>query len=330
MSYPGTTPMAVITISRQIGSGGDEIAARLASELGFTLVDQALLVRLMQEHGLSKAEFDELDEERHGLGGQSLDAARVHVDLLPTLIADLAAKEDLVVLGRGGQFIFRGFPGALHVRVVAGAKQRIRRLMEERDIDEQSAATLVRESDEARRAFIQYHYGDDWDAPVHYDLILNTDRLSVEAATQIVRLAVETTDLIGKGREIGSWLETTTPVSFAHPSEEEFARVLDFYRIRWEYEPKAFPIAWDEAGQVTEAFAPDFYLPDADLYIELTTLKQSLVTEKNRKIRRFRELYPEVKLKVFYGRDYRDLLAKYGLEKPTAPSDPSTPPCHPG
>lgn len=311
--------MAIITISRQIGSGGDEIAVRLARELGFTLVDHGLLIRLMQEHGLSKAEFEELDEERYGLAGQDREERRVHVDLLHTLIADLAAEKDLVVLGRGGQFIFRGFPGALHVRVVAGAEERTKRLMDERGIDEKSAASLVQESDEARRAFIEYHYGEDWDAAAHYDLILNTDRLSREAATQIVRLAVETTDLIGKGREIGSWLETARPVPFAHPSEEEFAKVLDFYRIRWEYEPKAFPIARDETGKVTEAFAPDFYLTDADLYIELTTLKQSLVTEKNRKIRRFRELYPEVKLKVFYGRDYRDLLAKYGLEKSNSP-----------
>jgi hypothetical protein len=112
---------------------------------------------------------------------------------------------------------------------------------------------------------------------------------------------------------MGRELEAARPLPFAHPSEEEFAKVLDFYQIRWEYEPKTFPLAWDEAGNATEAFSPDFYLVDFDLFIELTTLKQSLVTEKNRKIRRFRELYPEVKLKVFYGRDYRSLLAKYGL-----------------
>ena len=311
--------MAIVTLSRQIGSGGDEIAARLAKELGFTLVDQGLLVPLMLEHGLSRADFEELDEERLRRGEQARDEDRVHVDLLQTLIANLAAEKDLVVLGKGGQFIFFGFPGALHVRVVAEAIERVKRLMEERGVEETCAVGLMRENDEARRAFIEYHYGEDWDTPAHYDLILNTDRLSAEAATKVIRLAVEMMDLNGKGRGIGSWLEAAKPVPFAHASEEEFAKVLDFYRIRWEYEPKAFPIAWDEAGKVTEAFAPDFYLGDFDLYIELTTLKQNLVTEKNRKIRRFRELYPEVKLKVFYGRDYRSLLAKYGLEKSYSP-----------
>lgn len=99
--------------------------------------------------------------------------------------------------------------------------------------------------------------------------------------------------------------------SFANASEAEFARILDFYRIAWQYEPRAFAIAWDEAGNITSSFTPDFYLPGHDLYIELTTLRQPLVTRKNRKIRRLRELYPEVNLKVFYGADYRKLLEKF-------------------
>src|SRR5437879_5426628 len=107
---------------------------------------------------------------------------------------------------------------------------------------------------------------------------------------------------------------------FAHESESEFARLLDSYGIRWEYEPRSFPLQWDEQGRVVESFNPDFYLPDIDLYIELTTLKQSLVTKKNRKLRRLRELYPAIRVKIFYGRDYRSLLLKYGLAKPAARS----------
>lgn len=107
--------------------------------------------------------------------------------------------------------------------------------------------------------------------------------------------------------------EAPSSPRFAHASEQEFARLLDFYGIRWEYEPRSFPLEWDAEGRVVESFNPDFYLPDFDLYIELTTLKQSLVTKKNRKVRRLRELYPDVRLKIFYGRDYRSLLFKYGL-----------------
>ncbi|MBL7061746.1 MAG: hypoxanthine phosphoribosyltransferase [Dehalococcoidia bacterium] len=101
------------------------------------------------------------------------------------------------------------------------------------------------------------------------------------------------------------------PSSFGHPSEQEFAKLLDFYRIEWLYEPRSFPLA-RQNGKVVEMFTPDFYLPELDLYIELTTLKQSLITEKNRKLRRLRDLYPEVNIKLLNKSDYLRLLAKYG------------------
>lgn len=100
-------------------------------------------------------------------------------------------------------------------------------------------------------------------------------------------------------------------VVFAHPSEEEFARILDFYRIQWQYEPRSFPLHWEGCPKV-EMFTPDFYLPELDLYVELTTLKQSLVTTKNRKLRRVRQLYPHTNIKLLYRKDYHRLLAKYG------------------
>jgi hypothetical protein len=102
------------------------------------------------------------------------------------------------------------------------------------------------------------------------------------------------------------------PAPFAHHSEAEFARILDFYEVRWVYEPHVFPILWSLDGAVLESFAPDFYLPDLDLYVELTTLRQRLVRKKNRKLRRLRELYPDVRIKLFYARDFRMLMLKYG------------------
>ena len=90
------------------------------------------------------------------------------------------------------------------------------------------------------------------------------------------------------------------------------ARILDFYAVRWEYEPHTFPILWNLEGAVVESFAPDFYLPELDLYLEMTTLRQRLVRKKNRKLRRLRELYPGVNVKLFYARDFRALMLKYG------------------
>ncbi|MFL5641744.1 MAG: hypothetical protein ACJ77V_02290 [Chloroflexota bacterium] len=99
---------------------------------------------------------------------------------------------------------------------------------------------------------------------------------------------------------------------FAHASEAEMSRILDFYAVRWEYEPDTFPILWNLDGDVVESFSPDFYLPDLDLYLEMTTLRQKLVRKKNRKLRRLRELYPEINIKLFYARDFRALMLKYG------------------
>ena len=103
-------------------------------------------------------------------------------------------------------------------------------------------------------------------------------------------------------------------VSFAHASERQFGRLLDFYQIEWQYEPRAFDLEWDGDGNVIQRFTPDFYLPAYDLFIEITTLNQKLVTKKNRKVRRLREMYPEVRCKIFYQRDYLSLVMKYGLD----------------
>jgi len=102
--------------------------------------------------------------------------------------------------------------------------------------------------------------------------------------------------------------------AFAHPAEAKFARVLDFYKLEWEYEPRTFPLEWDEEGNVTAAFTPDFYLPGQDLYIEITTIRPKLSTFKNRKLRRLQELYPEINVKLFKRRDVRKLMVKYGLD----------------
>ena len=107
------------------------------------------------------------------------------------------------------------------------------------------------------------------------------------------------------------------PAPFAHPAEYEFARILDFYGITWQYEPRSFPLRW-ENGHVAEAFTPDFYLPDLNMYIEITTLKTGLTAEKNRKMRLLKQLHPEVNIKLLKKRDYLRLLAKYGYG-PLAP-----------
>ena len=101
---------------------------------------------------------------------------------------------------------------------------------------------------------------------------------------------------------------------FANQAELECAKILDFYGVPWNYEPRTFVLERDEDGQVIEAFTPDFYLPEQDLYVEITVMKQSLVTRKNRKLRKLRQLYPQAKVKLFYKRDIERLAQRYRLE----------------
>ena len=104
------------------------------------------------------------------------------------------------------------------------------------------------------------------------------------------------------------------PPRFANDAERECAKVLDFYRIRWDYEPRTFVLEQDEDGRVTEAFTPDFYLPEQNLFLEITVMKQRLVTRKNRKLRKLRKRYPEVQAKLFYKRDIERLAQRYRLD----------------
>ena len=106
----------------------------------------------------------------------------------------------------------------------------------------------------------------------------------------------------------------TEPPRFASQAELECAKVLDYYRVPWSYEPRTFVLEQDEDGRVSEAFTPDFYLPEQDLYVELTVMKQSLVTRKNRKLRKLRAAYPDVKIKLFYKRDLERLAQHFRLD----------------
>ena len=104
------------------------------------------------------------------------------------------------------------------------------------------------------------------------------------------------------------------PPRFANRIEVECAKILDYYAIPWQYEPVTFVLERDDQGRVVEAFSPDFYLPEQRLFLEITVMKQSLVTRKNRKLRKLRKLYPDVRVKLFYRRDIERLAQRYGLE----------------
>ena len=132
-----------------------------------------------------------------------------------------------------------------------------------------------------------------------------------EYIKKMPRNIVKIRNNINKNNRFNQKYNNANNIIFAHVSEKEFAKILDFYQIKWEYEPKTFAVEFNSVGEPVQSFTPDFYLSDMELYIELTTLNQKLVTRKNRKIKRLKELYPDINIKLFYKKDYNSLLFKY-------------------
>jgi cytidylate kinase len=314
--------MAIISISRLTGSGGREIATAAAHALNFQLIDRnAMDAVIDQQFPVRTEQLSRIKKDR-----------RVYQEMMRSAIAETAATRNVVVLGSGAQFLFKRVAASLSVQIVAPLPYRIARIMRLASVDRAAAEAMIEERDREKETFIRTLYGQEWRDPAHYDLVLNIDGFSNEMAVEIIVKAaqakgIEATavrlpaqlreDILTTKLDVAQMADLDTVEDklpeFAHPSEREFARVMDFYRIRWQYEPKTFPIEWDENKNVVKAFTPDFYLPDLDLFIELTTMKQSLVTKKNRKVRMLRELYPDVNIKILYERDYKNLIWKYGL-----------------
>ncbi len=333
--------MAVITISRHFGSGGEFVAQLVADKLGYLLVNKAMIADNIRYFGIYDPEIAYFDEKNIKFQDRAKDQEmeqrrRYYLEGLHDFFYDMAIRENLVILGRGGQILFRDFPPSLHVKVIAPLESRMERVCRLYHLDEAAAARLIAEQDRDRESYLRQVFSCDWLDPELYHLMINTGVTGLEEAAALIVTAVQLKESAGEipiqeleerlleqqdiSIKNGLHADTIHDASgaaphFAHPSEAEFARMLDFYRIKWLYEPKTFPLEWDSEGTVTEAFSPDFYLPEQDLYLELTTQKQKLVWKKNKKMRRLKEIYPDIKIKIIYGRDYRGLLKKYGIEE---------------
>lgn len=269
--------MAFISVSGESGCAYEELAAEIARGVQGELIGPAAL-----QHGL-EAEF-----------GDAHIPDKAWKYAVRAIVARMGARSHVVVCAPNAETVLRDFPGSLRVHV----------------------------------------FRERGGKPRDFDLLLNANTLDRVQMRAVVTQAIEskgllTAGLLTAGEEGHIQFQVRlqlakygiTPLAgphpprkeFNHPSEEIFANLLDFYRIRWDYEPRSFPLQWDKDGHILEAFTPDFYLPEFDLYVELTTMKQSLVTKKNRKVRLLRAIYPHVNIQVFYQKDFQDLVSKYGL-----------------
>jgi cytidylate kinase len=318
--------MALVAVSGHPGCRFEEVARLTAQRLGYELLTQSRIRTLSQEEfGMPS-------------GASAAIPDKAYAGLVTSILARLATEHHLVYCAAGGEVEARYFPGTLRVHVVAPESVRIGNLMLDRRLERGAARQLLLELDAAERAERKVRFGKTRVTAELFDLVLNAELLTTEQMAELIETAVRSMGLGERGllsQAAEAQLQFRTRLQlarhglvppgkitlrkkrFANASEEMFANLLDFYRIAWEYEPRSFPVQWDREGNVRESFTPDFYLPEVDMYVELTTMKQSLVTRKNRKVRLLRELYPHLNIQVYYQKDFENLVFKYGLaERP--------------
>src|ERR1700692_225437 len=309
--------MALLTISGDPASRWEEVAQGVAQLLNFELVTETRLAQWMTE------EF-----------GETPLPARAWASAAVAVLARLAREHPLLIALDGSEHLFRPAPWLLRARVTTSDAHRAGNLMLDLRLEKTDALTRLRELDADHKRLRKARFSRASADSAAFDLTLNLTRMDAPQAAEMLAAAAakrlgeqgllspnaadeiefETRLELAKRGIVPAGRARVTRASFGHPSEEMFATLLDFYRIQWEYEPRSFPLQWDKDGGVTEAFTPDFYLPELDLYVEVTTMKQSLVTRKNRKVKMLRAIYPHINIQVFYQKDFQDLVFKYGLK----------------
>lgn len=311
--------MALLTISGAPASRWEEVAQDAAQLLRFQLVTEARLNQWMT------AEF-----------GTAAVPHRAWRPAVVSILARMAAEHHLVVAVTGAESLFRSLPMLLRAGVVAPEARRVGNIMLDQRLDRPAARKFLEQLDSDWKRVRKARLGRSTAPPRTFDVVLNAEHMAIGQMADVLRAAVAARELTEQGLlsiaaqaqlQFQTRLELARHgiapagrahlkrVVFGHPSEELFANLLDFYRIPWEYEPRSFPLQWGKEGNVIEAFTPDFYLPESDLYVELTTMKQALVTRKNRKVKLLRAIYPHVNIQVFYQKDFQDLIFKYGLRR---------------
>ncbi len=306
--------MPIITISRQMGSLGDEIAQLLAGKLGWDLLDHASLTDLFFKDSTDARERHLLSESARFFLAQS-STGQTYLEHLTQGLTDLAANKNLILLGFGSQMIFADHPAALHIRIFAAKTLRQHRVSAKFRVLPIQSAEILENADRRHRRFVQIVFGADCTNEVLYHAVFNTGLLSsdevVQAIEGLLTAKIQRLSMPGGVGERSSSEPSKQPVLFKNTSEAEFAQILDMHQIHWVYEPKTFPVEWDAEGNVTLAFSPDFYLTQFDTYIELTTMNQRYVSEKKKKLRRVRELYPGIQISIVYKKDFAELIERF-------------------
>lgn len=187
--------MAIITISREMGSSGQIVARKLADKLGFTLIDGEAILKVATSHGLTAEAIEKADEKPPAFV-ESLDTT-LEIDLrrIEQIVLEYALQGDVIIYGRGGQDLLDGINSVFRVRIIAPFDIRVERWAEREWLDPDLSRILVRKSDQQRAGFIKYYFDRDWNNPYHYELTINTAKLSVEKSVDLICNGIQEANL---------------------------------------------------------------------------------------------------------------------------------------
>lgn len=305
--------MLIITVSRQTGSLGEELAKELSMTFGLPLIDREY-VNTQWLSGIAKSNQISLLK----------DSPKAHLTLssegipfyvsIENRLKEATKDSGAIILGLGAEVIFKDNPNAFHIRVISPEPARINRICEQYGIDATQAQKFIALSDRKHRKYLFDIYSQSWGDNSLYHITFNTEKLKIKQISQMIaNMFPNEIKNDTSAAKIDTGEHRLKKRDFVHPSEAEFVKILEMYHLEWKYEPTTFPIEWDTEGNVTKAFTPDFFLPAFQTYVELTTMNQKYVTAKNRKMRKLKALYPEVNITILYKKDISKLLSKFGV-----------------
>lgn len=296
-----------VTLSRDTGSLGDDIAKGLAEALHAQHITRDSSLKNWYPEIANAHELHMLSESpgyylKTSVSGTSFQ------DFLEKKLQEAVEKETAVISGLGSQLIFQDHKDALHVKITGSKTTRIDRMIRRSRLSREDAEKILEHTDRRHRRYIQLLYGTDWMDPLLYHLTINTDKVDTREAISMIL------DLFHKSsadRNESEADDQPQEIHFKNESEEEFAKVLDLYNLEWEYEPRTFPLKWDSEGNITQAFSPDFYLPRFNTYIELTIMNQKYTAIKRKKMALLKKLYPGTNISIVYKNDFHSLVERF-------------------
>lgn len=304
--------MPIITITHLPGTLGSEIARRLHLKLGIPLLRKSDTIELLLQNLADPYDIKLLDESpKHFLRN-----AQNGISFKDNIISGLeryADKKNAIIQGVVPGLFLHNHPNAIHINVTAPLAIRRERLLAAKRATTSDVDRTLEESDRQFRRYGSILFQETSTDPYLYHITVNTGKISVDAAVNIIaeaykdRLAHEVlVDSVEDEKRVKVRQELSSMMK--NESEIQFAKVLDMYHIRWTYEPKTFPLEWDEKGNITKAFSPDFYLYDYNLYLELTVMNPKYSNEKKQKIKQIQLMYPNIQVALVQKKDYQHLL----------------------